>query len=463
MVAKVIEMRKPKLLFLSLCIYAVFSTLECHQLDTDNTTEKISAEKIDIQHNVEKDVHSDTTYDSELKVVAADTRYDSEVKVVADEPETKPGAKAGVVNENEEPVKDGSNQIVDQDVHIQSDIARDGYETTEGDKTDSLAETDKVDLSTEADIQQLISDKADISLNVNESNASASSNAEDIPANTTSESNSTIVQWLKYLFDPIFDEFREGVSSNKSNSSSENEISSNYSQGNESVTVNLNVSQSAEIVNTTEESSTNTTDNAKKVKFQCTGRNVTDNTNATVNLITTAQLLQLLNFEKNSTEENVTDCLLVMFYAPWCHFCAKTAPHYNALARAFPQLDFVAVDTAQFSNLLARFGTVSVPNILVFHQSRAAVKFNQTERTLENFITFVTNTTGLEANATVNITEADHMGPVPSTPTNEPDNLLLISWMFVIVCSSYMFIKSHKGQQWINRVCILWQEHQHID
>ena len=47
-----------------------------------------------------------------------------------------------------------------------------------------------------------------------------------------------------------------------------------------------------------------------------------------------------------------------------------------------------------FSSLLARFGIVSVPNILVFHQSRAAVKFNQTERTLENFVTFVKNTTG---------------------------------------------------------------------
>ena len=35
-----------------------------------------------------------------------------------------------------------------------------------------------------------------------------------------------------------------------------------------------------------------------------------------------------------------------------------------------------------------------MPNILVFHQSRAAVKFNQTERTFENFVSFVKNTTG---------------------------------------------------------------------
>ena len=63
----------------------------------------------------------------------------------------------------------------------------------------------------------------------------------------------------------------------------------------------------------------------------------------------------------------------------------------------------------------------------------------------------------------MNITENDYTGPVPSTPTNEPDYLLLISWVFVIFCSSCMFIKSTKGQQWINKVRILWQEHQHID
>lgn len=64
---------------------------------------------------------------------------------------------------------------------------------------------------------------------------------------------------------------------------------------------------------------------------------------------------------------------------------------------------------------------------------------------------------------TVNVTEVDYLGPVPSVPTDEPDYLLLISWLFVIFCSSFMFVKSSKGQQWINRVRILWQEHQHID
>jgi len=56
--------------------------------------------------------------------------------------------------------------------------------------------------------------------------------------------------------------------------------------------------------------------------------------------------LEQLSFDKNHT---VSDCVLVMFYAPWCHFCAATAPHYNAVARAFPQLEVLAVDTVHFS------------------------------------------------------------------------------------------------------------------
>ena len=70
---------------------------------------------------------------------------------------------------------------------------------------------------------------------------------------------------------------------------------------------------------------------------------------------------------------------------------------------------------------------------------------------------------GLEPNTTVNITDADYIGPISSVPTDDPDIFLWIAWMFVILYSSFMFIKSNKGQQWITKIRILWQEHQHID
>lgn len=165
--------------------------------------------------------------------------------------------------------------------------------------------------------------------------------------NTTLNSNSTILHWLKYIIDPFLEEFKDGIYPNSQ--SNVTDIANTSIPDNETVEVDSVNTTAVEMLNTTEVEPTNTTtDSGKKVKFQCEGRNVTDNSNATVQLTTTAKLLQMLNFDKNSTE-NVTDCLLVMFYAPWCHFCAQTAPHYNALARAFPQLDFVAVDTAQFS------------------------------------------------------------------------------------------------------------------
>ena len=167
--------------------------------------------------------------------------------------------------------------------------------------------------------------------------------------NDTQDSNLTFFHWLKFLIDPIIEEFKDGIYVNTTETNNVTDISKANVTLNETTIPETVNATAVEILNTTAIDTANVTDSSgKKTKFQCVGRNFTDNSNATVKLITTARLLQMLNFEKNETE-NVTDCVLVMFYAPWCHFCAKTAPHYNALARAFPQLDFVAVDTAQFS------------------------------------------------------------------------------------------------------------------
>ncbi|KAK3091543.1 hypothetical protein FSP39_020644 [Pinctada imbricata] len=200
----------------------------------------------------------------------------------------------------------------------------------------------------------------------------------------------------------------------------------------------------------------------RKTKFTCVGKNMTleENRTIVVNIINNTRLVNLLSFDKNET---TSDCVLVLFYAPYCHFCARIGPSYNALARVFPQLEIVAVDAAQFSNLNAKFGTVSVPNIILFHQSRSAVRFNQTDKSFNNLIEFVKNSTGLNPNMTVNITEEDQIGPLPSVPVESTDYLLWLAWVFVVMCSTFMFIHSQKGQQWINKVKILWQEHQHIE
>ncbi|XP_052068397.1 thioredoxin domain-containing protein 15-like [Mytilus californianus] len=199
----------------------------------------------------------------------------------------------------------------------------------------------------------------------------------------------------------------------------------------------------------------------KKTKFKCISRNMTfENTTSEVKIINNTRLLQILNFDQNDT---LSDCVLVMFYAPWCRFCSKVAPSYNALARAFPELDVVAVDAAHFSNLNARFGTVSVPNILLFHQSRAVVRFNQTEKKFDNLVSFVKNHTGMEPEISANVTEDDYIRPLPSVPSDETDYLLWISWLFVVIFVSVVFVRSSYGQLYINKIKILWQEHQHIE
>uniref|UniRef100_A0A2C9JBY6 Thioredoxin domain-containing protein n=2 Tax=Biomphalaria glabrata TaxID=6526 RepID=A0A2C9JBY6_BIOGL len=203
----------------------------------------------------------------------------------------------------------------------------------------------------------------------------------------------------------------------------------------------------------------NGTDGGKKTRFQCTLKNTTANTQGKVKIVNSTELLEILNFSKN---QKVSTCVLVMFYAPWCHFCARTAPHYNALARAFPQLDVLAVDTSHFSYLNARFGTVAVPNVMLFHL-RSAVRFNHTIRVLENFSQFVTNNTGLLPDKHVKLEPTDFVGPLPSVVVRGRDWLLWLSWTFVIMCSTYSFVRSHYGQNCITRLRILWQEHQHIE
>ena len=50
-------------------------------------------------------------------------------------------------------------------------------------------------------------------------------------------------------------------------------------------------------------------------------------------------------------------------------------------------------------SLNSRFGTIAVPNIMVFHNAKAVARFNGTERTLTSIAAFVTNVTGANAAA----------------------------------------------------------------
>ena len=96
----------------------------------------------------------------------------------------------------------------------------------------------------------------------------------------------------------------------------------------------------------------NDTDNtAVTRRIVCAQKSQPDAENGTwvpsVQIFNSSELLAQLGTRVNSSI--VGPCTVVLFYAPWCLFCARLAPHYNALARAFPSLDVVAVDAFHFS------------------------------------------------------------------------------------------------------------------
>ena len=110
-------------------------------------------------------------------------------------------------------------------------------------------------------------------------------------------------------------------------------------------------------------------------------------------------LISVLNDQSNTNVTNRTTpaiCSLVLFYAPWCPFSARAAPHYNALARLYPDLVLMAVDASRHHTFTTQFGVLALPTILLFHNAKTFIKFNQTDFELENFTTFLTTFTGMD-------------------------------------------------------------------
>ncbi|NXN01124.1 TXD15 protein, partial [Sylvia borin] len=194
----------------------------------------------------------------------------------------------------------------------------------------------------------------------------------------------------------------------------------------------------------------NGTDGAKAPKVNCEQRNTTGIDRFTLQILNVSQdLMEFLN-------PNSSDCTLVLFYTPWCRFSASLAPHFNSLPRAFPTLRFLALDASQHSSLSTRFGTVAVPNILLFQGAKPMARFNHTDRTLETLKDFIFNQTGIEAQGDVSVTEEDWEGPLPSVLTKGIDWLLLFSVLFLAGFVMYATVRT-ESIRWL----IPGQEHEH--
>lgn len=186
-----------------------------------------------------------------------------------------------------------------------------------------------------------------------------------------------------------------------------------------------------------------------------------------VELVNSTRLLSLLVVNPNITRAVSADCLGVYFFARWCPFSTMAAPHINALPRAFPNIRMVAVDAMKYHTFNTQYGVVGVPTFILFHNGRPAVKFNETDYTLERFSTFITKYTTIPALQKISVTSADFNGPVPSVVVKESDYFLWLSWSFLAVSALVFFIKSSWYRKMVEAVKVTWREseaqHDHMD
>lgn len=195
------------------------------------------------------------------------------------------------------------------------------------------------------------------------------------------------------------------------------------------------------------------------------------NGSAVVEIVNTSRFIQILRSRVNVTmRREPARCLVALFFARSCPFSAMAAPHFNALPRAFPSMQMVAVDAMKHQIFNTQFGIVGVPTVILFHNGRPAAKFNISEYTLEQFARFITKFTGWKPEKKMFVTSADFGGPVPSVPIKEADKWLFVAWLVVIICSLYGFTKTRYWRWLVESVQNTWREaeaadvsHEHAD
>ncbi|XP_012219632.1 thioredoxin domain-containing protein 15 [Linepithema humile] len=195
-----------------------------------------------------------------------------------------------------------------------------------------------------------------------------------------------------------------------------------------------------------------------------------------VEIVNATRLMELLILEPGPSNRSRNDkdgkqipgiCVLVLFYARWCVFSSQAAPHFNAIPRSFPHIKAVAIDAIRHQSFNAQYGIVGVPTLMLVHNGKPVAKFNDTIYTLESFAKFVSHLTNLQSNGSLYVTSGDFTGPVSSTPSNEVDYCLMLSWVFIIACVLYFTSRSRWWQQFVELIQNTWREsnaqHEHAD
>lgn len=190
--------------------------------------------------------------------------------------------------------------------------------------------------------------------------------------------------------------------------------------------------------------------------------------NGTMHVITSLkEVISVLAPHGNSTKRNQAgNCVVMLFYTRTCIHSAMVAPHFNALARHFPDLTVAAIDAYNFHVLNAEFGIVGLPTIMFFHQGRPLVKYNGTAITLASLAKFVTRHSGVEprlvnqksSTTVLHYISDDFKGPLLNKVEHKTDYWLYVAWIFIIICTCYYFSKSSLYAQIIEMIKRNWRE-----
>ncbi|XP_059048700.1 thioredoxin domain-containing protein 15 [Achroia grisella] len=214
----------------------------------------------------------------------------------------------------------------------------------------------------------------------------------------------------------------------------------------------------------------NTTQSANETKKLVKCKDIyesDDHLDPTVEIINGTYLSKLLQIKPDITSRDMeADCVLVLFYARPCPFSAHAAPHFNALARSYPNVRLVALDALKYYGINAQYGIVGVPTLKMFHNGRPVGKFNGTEYNIQSFSKFVHAITGKHPQGLL-VTSKDFQGPVSSVVEKDTDHFLILSWLFIIVCGLYYFMQSKWWRMIVEMVQNNWREseaqHEHND